>query len=109
MILASLSDPAKAESLLNNLSEADFDINDVSVMMKDAELKNKIAGDVGPLRGIQPLQLSSALQAAGASSGQIKLCMDAVAQGKAVVAMKVDPKYEAAARRMFQDLAAELL
>ncbi len=109
MILAILPDPTKAESLLNNLSEADFDLNDVSVIMKDTSLRSKIAPDAGPMRGVMAPQLSSALRSAGLSHDQVQRCEDAVAHGKAVVAMKVDPKYAAAARQMFEDISAEIL
>jgi hypothetical protein len=109
MILAILPDPSKAESLLNNLSEADFDPKDVSIIMKNTALKKKIAPDAGPLKGVMAAQLSGALQKAGISQDQIQRCEAAVAQGKAVVAMKVDPKYEAAARQMFEDVSAEIV
>ena len=109
MILAILPDAMKAETLLNNLSEADFDLNDVSVIMQDANMRNKIAQDVGPLKGIEVAQLSTALHDAGASQEQVQRCLDAVGKGKALVAMKVNPKYEPAASEMFQDQSAELL
>ncbi len=110
MIVAILPDPTKAESLMNNLSEADFDLNDVSVIMKDAGLKNKIAPDaLGPLKGVMAPQLGSALQTAGLPKDSIQQCEDAVAQGKAVVVMKIDPKYEASARQMFEDVSAEIV
>jgi hypothetical protein len=109
MILAILADPTRAESLLNNLSEADFDLNDVSVILKDTALRDKLAPDAGPLRGVMAPQLASALHNAGISQDQVQHCEDAIAHGKAVVAMKVDPKYEAAARQMFEDISAEIL
>lgn len=109
MILAILPDAMKAETLLNNLSEADFDLNDVSVIMQDATMRNKIAQDVGPLKGVGVAQLSTALRDAGASQEQVQHCLDAVGKGKALVAMKVNLKYEPAAREMFRDQSAELL
>ena len=109
MILAILPDAMKAETLLNNLSEADFDLNDVSVIMQDATMRNKIAQDAGPLKGIGVAQLSTALHDAGASQEQVQRCLDAIGKGKALVAMKVNPKYEPAAREMFQDQSAELI
>ncbi len=109
MIVAILPDASKAETLLNNLSEADFDLNDVSVILHDPATRNKIAHDAGPLRGVLPDQLASALGKAGVSTAQARQCADAVVHGKAVIAMKVDPKYEASAREMFQDMSAEIL
>jgi hypothetical protein len=109
VILAILPDPTKAEGLLNNLSEADFDLNDVSVIMKDTTLRNKLAPDAGPMRGVMAPQLSSALRNAGVSPDQVQRCEEAIARGQAVVAMKVDAKYEAAARQMFEDISAQIL
>ncbi len=109
MIVAILPDASKAETLLNNLSEADFDLNDVSVILHDPVMRNKIAQDAGPLRGVMPDQLSTALLKAGVSAKDVQQCADAVAHGKAVVAMKVDPKYESSAREMFQDMSADIV
>jgi len=109
MILAILADASKAETLLNNLSEAEFDLNDVSVIMHDIDLRNKIAKDAGPLQGMKPEKLSDALRKAGISQDHAQHCSDAVTHSKVVVAMKTDPKYESAAREMFQDMSAEIL
>ena len=109
MILAILADASKVESLLNNLSEADFDINDVSVIMQDLQMRDKIARDAGPLKGTKPPQLSKALKKAGRSADITQQCYDAISQGKVLVAMDVDPKYQPAALEMFRDMAAEIL
>ncbi len=109
MILAILPDASKSETLLNNLSEADFDISNVSVIMQDVDMRDKIAKDAGPLKGAKPAQLSAALKKAGASPASVQRGVEAVKSGKALVAMKVDPKYEQAAREMFTDMSAEIL
>lgn len=109
MLLAILADASKAESLLNNLSEAEFDLNDVSVIMQDIVLKDKIAKDVGPLRGTHPSKLHDALHQVGVSHDHAQRCADAVKAGKVVVAMKADPKYAPAAREMFTDISAEIV
>ena len=109
MILAILPDSSSTESLLNNLSEADFDLNDVSVILQDAHLRAKIAKDVGPLQGITPAHLADALQKAGIPQENAKQCHDAITNGKVLVAMKVDPKYAQAAREMFADYSAEII
>lgn len=108
MLLAILPSASDAEKLLNNLSEADFNLDDVSVVMQDANLRNKIAKDTGPLKGMQPTQMQAALSA-NLSHDALQRGMQAVNNGKVLVAMKVDPKYEAAAREMFTDMKAELL
>ncbi len=109
MILAILPDTSKTESLLNNLSEADFDINNVSVIMQDVGLRDKIAKDTGPLKGIKPAKLSAGLKKAGASPDAIQRSTDAIQHGQVLVAMQVDPKYEQAARQMFSDMSAQML
>ncbi len=109
MILAILPDTSKTESLLNNLSEADFDLNDVSIILQDAGLRNKIAQDVGPLQGIEPAHVTDALRKAGVTREHAKKCHDALINGKVLVAMKVDPKYSQAAREMFEDHSAEII
>ncbi len=109
MILAILPDASKAESLLNNLSEADFDISKVSVVMQDVATRDKIAKDTGPLQGAKPARLAGALKKAGAPAEVTSRAADAVKSGKVLVAMNVDPKYEQAAREMFTDMSAEFL
>ena len=109
MIIGIIPDASTAEILLNNLSEADFDLNDVSIIMQDVDTRNKIAKDGGPLKGAKPAQLAAALKKAGASPASIQRGAEAVKSGKPLVAMKVDPKYEHAAREMFTDMSAEIL
>ena len=109
MILAILPDASTAEQLLNNLSEAEFDLNDVSVMMQDTTTRNKIAKDAGPLKGVLPMQTAMSLKATGAPPDAVQRAQDAIKNGKVVVAMKIDPKYETAAREMFKDMSAEVL
>ncbi len=109
LIVAILPDASKTESLLNNLSEADFDLSSVSVLMQDVALRDKIAGDTGPLQGVKPAQAAAGLNKAGVSDAAVRKCADAIKQGKAVVAMKVDPKYESAATEMFKDMQAEIV
>ena len=109
MILAILPDASKAESLLNNLSEADFDINDVSLVMQDVATRDKITKDTGPLKGMKPARVSDGLKKAGASAESAEHGAEAVKNGKVLAAMKVDPKYEQAAREMFKDMLAEFL
>ena len=109
MILAILPNTDDAESLLNNLSEADFDLNDVSVIMQNVALRNKIAADIGPLQGVLPSQFTSSLKKAGIAQDVAQRCDDAVKQGRVLIAMKVDSKYQAAARKMFEVASAEIV
>ncbi len=109
MILAILPDASKAETLLNNLSEADFNISDVSVVMQDVATRDKIAKDTGPLKGTKPAQLAHNLKDAAIAPALAQQCSDAVKSGKVLVAMKVDPQDEQAAREMFTDMSAEIV
>ncbi len=109
MILGILPDASKAETLLNNLSEADFNLDDVSVIMQDVATRDKITKDTGPLKGVKPAQLTRSLKKAGVLPDPMQRAADAVQNGKVLVAMNVDPKYEQAARQMFGDMSAEML
>ena len=109
MILAILPDASAAERLLNNLSEAEFHLQDISVILQDVGTRDKIAGDAGPLKGVQPAQLVSQLKAAGVAESVARRCREALRSGKALVAMQVAPRYEPAAREMFEDASAEIL
>jgi hypothetical protein len=51
MVIGLLPDAAAAETLLNNLAEAEFNLADVSVLMRDAQQRAAIADDAGPLKG----------------------------------------------------------
>ena len=109
MLLAIVSDAAATQNLLKSLSEADFNLVDVSVIMQDDSVRNKIARDAGPLQGVGPAGLLDALQEAGASRTDAKRCADAVVGGKVLVAVKVVPKNRQAAREMLADHSAEIM
>jgi hypothetical protein len=109
MILAILPSSSAAESLLNNLSEADFDLQHVSVMMKNTGLRNRIAEDTGPLIHAAPNEVGTSLRSLGAAIDPAREAQQAIDDDKVVVAMDVDPKYEAAAREMFKDVSAQIL
>ncbi len=109
MILAILPNSSAAESLLNNLSEADFDLGHVSVLMQNTGLRDKIANDTGPLIHAAPTEVAAALRALGTAVDVARRAQEAVNNDKVVIAMDVDPKYEAAAREMFTDVKAQLL
>ncbi len=53
MLIGLLADPTRAETLLNNLSEADFDLADVSLILKDIKQRDALARDAGPIKGVQ--------------------------------------------------------
>ncbi len=109
MIICLIKNASTAEILLNNLSEADFNLADVSLVMRDRKLRDKIAKDTGPLKGIRYNQVPARLVEAGLSVQDIQLVQDALAQGKVFVAMRTSPDIIAAAKEMFADQSAEFI
>jgi hypothetical protein len=109
MLIGILPNVFSAETLLNNLSEADFDLNNVSVIMQDAKIRNKIAKDVGPFKGVHPEKIMDELIKAGMTKSTAKLCADALAQSKVLVAMNVSADLLASAKEMFTDESAQIV
>jgi hypothetical protein len=107
MIVGIFSDASSAEILLNNLSEADFDLADVSLIMVDKELRDKVAEDTGPLKGLRHDQISTYLVQAGLSEPDAQAYQNAVAQGKVLAAMKIASDLVEAAKEMFADQSGE--
>lgn len=109
MLVGILPDISSAEILLNNLSEADFDLNTVSVIMQDVKMRDRIAKDTGPLKGVQPTMIMDRLVKAGLTQTEAKLCSDALAQSKVLVAMSVSADLLASAKEMFMDQSAQIV
>jgi hypothetical protein len=109
MLYGILPDVSKAETLLNNLYEADFDLADVSVIMQNVKKRDAFAQDGGPLKGATFGHLSDRLVQAGLSRPEAELYMEAVEHGKVLVVMTVTPEAKSAAREMFTDHSAELI
>jgi len=109
MILAILEKTSNVETLLNNLSEADFDLDDVSVIVMDSKLRKTLAKDVGPLKGVQSGKVIEALTRAGIPEKNAQACSQAVADGKVLLVMKVADEYIQAAEEMFTDHSALLV
>ncbi len=109
MILAILPDVSSTETLLNNLYEADFSLDDISVVMRDIEQRNAIAKDLGPLQGIDPNKIVQALIMKGVSPENAGRCNEAIQNGGVLVAMEVAEPYSESAREMFRDHSAQLI
>jgi hypothetical protein len=109
MLIGIFPDAFSAETLLNNLSEADFDLNAVSVIMQDVKMRDKIAEDVGPFKGIRAEKIIEKLEEAGMTQSQSKLCADALAQSKVLVVMSVSEELISSAREMFTDQSAQII
>ncbi len=109
MILGIFPDASNAEILLNNLSEADFNLADVSLVMRDQKLRSRIAKDAGPLKGVHHDRIYAYLVQAGLSEPQARAYQEAVEQGKVLAAMETTPDAIAAAKEMFADQSGELI
>ncbi len=109
MILAIFESISHAETLLNNLSEADFDLNEVSVITNDEKLRDAIATDTGPLKGVQPKKIIEALTRIGVEEGSAQVCGEAISNGKVLLVMNVADEFRQAAEEMFTDHSAQLV
>jgi hypothetical protein len=107
MIVGIIPDAFAAEILLNNLSEADFNLADVSLIMCDEKLRDKIGKDTGPLKGVRCDQISVHLLQAGLSAQEAQAYQNAVEQGKVLAAMKIASNLIEAAKEMFADQSGE--
>ncbi len=107
LIVGIIPDASTAEILLNNLSEADFNLADISLIMRDQKLRDKIAKDTGPLKGVRYNQVSARLVRAGLSAQDAQAYQNAVTQGKVLAAMKTAPDVTEAAKEMFADQSGE--
>jgi hypothetical protein len=107
MIVGIFPDASSAEILLNNLSEADFNLADVSIVMRDQELRDKIAKDTGPLKSVSFDLISASLIQAGLSAQEALAYQNSVAQGKVLAVMNIAPDLVEAAKEMFSDQSGE--
>jgi hypothetical protein len=109
MILAILDDTSSVETLLNNLSEADFNLDDVSIVMSNVKQADAFGQKSGPLNGVKPKRVNEALIKLGISNEAAKNCQDAVTNGSILLAMNVVDEYRQAAEEIFQDHSARLI
>jgi hypothetical protein len=107
LIIGIIPDASTAEILLNNLAEADFNLADVSLIMRDQKLRNKITKDMGPLKRIPYDQICAYLVRAGLNVQDAQAYQDAVEQGRVLAAMKTAPDVMEAAKEMFADQSGE--
>ncbi len=95
--------------MLNNLSEADFELAQVSVVMSDPKLRDAIAPDTGPLKGARLENLPVKLVQAGLPEADAKPYSDAITQGKVLVAIAAPAGLLTVAQEMLQDHSAQLI
>ncbi len=109
MIWAIIPDVSSTETLLNNLSEADFDLDEVSVIMQDNAQRDVVAKDIGPLQGVELKSLVKSLIKLGLSEEGAENCRDAVLNGQVLVVMDIPAEYLPVATEMFEDHSARLI
>jgi hypothetical protein len=109
MVIGVLSDAAAAETLLNNLAEAEFNLADVSVLMRDEQRRAAIADDAGPLKGTDWREVTNRLAEAGLAHSEAQQYAEAVDHGKVLVAIAASKKTEPVVREMLHDHAAQLI
>ncbi len=109
ILIALLGDASAAETLLNNLAEAEFDLADVSIVMCDLATRNAFAGDAGPLKGIRADDLIARLTAIGLSPDHARNCSEAVARGEVLVALTCSAQLRPVAVEMLKDYAARII
>ncbi len=109
MFIALIANSLSAETLLNNLSEADFNLDDVSIVMQNHKEQLALLKEGGPLKGARLWGLVYRLKRAGYSQTDIDLCTNNLKAGKVLVAMEVTTDLEAAAKEMFLDQQAQMI
>ncbi len=105
MIIGIIATTDQASSLLDNLSEADFD--EVSVIMKDEQVRNTIAEDAGPLKGITINSVANFLAKYDAKKPEIKNLTQALENGQILIAVQTDINSQESAKQMLQTYTAQ--
>ncbi len=103
MVIGMVPNISKAETLLNNLSEADFDLSECSVIANDVKQRNAIASDSGPFKGTAATGLLGELVRLGLAKAAAKAYADAVRKGGVFVAISSPKDSESAAMDMLKD------
>ncbi len=109
MIIALFDNTTTVDTLLNNLSEAEFNLEDVSVITRDAAQSEALLPGQTLLRGALPESLAKTLIKQGLSEEAANQCQEAVTNGRILVIMNAPEEYRPAAEEIFQDHSAQLI
>ncbi len=109
MVIGILPSTSRVESLLNNLSEADFKLSDVSVITSDPNQRDVIASDAGPLKGTSAADLRNKLVKHGLNQSDANAYRDAVMKGGVFVAVASGKDSESATLEMLKDYGPQLV
>jgi hypothetical protein len=107
MIIGLLPDAVTTETFLNNLAEAEFNLQDVSVIGRDVKSHADGSAEDGPFKGTTMSELADRLAWAGLAPHDAQVYVEAVRCGEVLVAIAVPKSIEAVAREMLQDHAAQ--
>jgi hypothetical protein len=107
MIIGLLPDVITTETFLNNLAEAEFNLQTVSVIRRDMESHAAGGAEAGPLQDTTLAELADRLTLAGLAPLEAQFYVKAIQQGAVFVAMAVPKSIEAVAREMLQDHEAQ--
>jgi len=105
MVLGAIANSSEAETLLNNLSEADFKPNQISVTMQEEKSVKQITDVSGPLTGDFRLVINK-LKRLGISPADIKSYEGIVNSGGVVVTISAGPSTDESAQEMLEDVNA---
>lgn len=103
IVIGILPDSNTVQTALDNLAEADFDENDISIVMKDKKKASTIAKDAGPLEGSSIENIDRKLKDLGMSVNEISAYYEALEKGKVLIAIRTENDTIGAAEEMLKD------
>lgn len=106
MVIGILPSTSQAQTLLNNLYEADFDPKYISVAMIDEKSVQDLGEVKGPLTGAFESVVGN-LNKLGLSSEDIKNYQTIVSSGGVFIAVSQSTSTDEAAKEMLQDMSAQ--
>lgn len=107
IILGIIPSLNNAESLINNLVEADYSEDNISLVSQDTETARKIIDDSGPLEGSDMDNISQYLSGFGLPQDEIDVYRQALASGKSLISLSCPPPSAGAAVEIFNDYDCE--
>ena len=103
MVIGLLKDPQTAEETLTNLSEAEFDSKDISVLAKNTTVAHRIANPAGPFEKVKSGDIGSRLELEGVSSTLATTFQEEVNSGGILVVIDGEPAADDVAEEMLKE------
>ena len=107
MVLGLFQNVIDAEIALNNLSEADFNSQDISVIMEDIQAVKRIADVSGALTGTLDQNETQRLQKLGFTQGEVDNFQASLKVGGVIISIKAGPDSDKAAQEILADQKAQ--